>query len=68
MKRGNFKQSKIYRLFVRLNSINFDTFKKQVDMQKDDLRKNQSQGGLRFPFEKEYIDAFNGMRDKWRKD
>ena len=68
MERKKFRDSKIYQLFVKLNSKDFGNLLDQVKIQSYEQEELRKKGGLHFPFEKEYIDAFNGMRERRKRN
>ncbi|NME42546.1 hypothetical protein HF863_07200 [Lactobacillus agilis] len=68
MERKKFRDSKIYQLFVKLNSKDFGNLLDQVKIQSYEQEELRKKGGLRFHFEKEYIGAFNGMRKRHKRD
>ena len=68
MERKKFKDSKIYQLFVKLNSKDFGNLLDQIKIQRYEQEELRKKGGLRFRFEKEYIDAFNGIRERRKRD
>lgn len=63
-----FRASKIYRLFAKLNSKDFGNLLDQIKVRNYEQEELRKKGGLRFHFEKEYIDAFNGMRERHKRD
>lgn len=63
-----FRASKIYQLFVKLNSKDFGNLLDQVKIQSYEQEELKKKGDLRFHFEKEYIDAFNGMRERRKRN
>lgn len=63
-----FKASKIYRLFAKLNSKDFGNLLDQIKVKNYEQEELRKKGGLRFPFEKEYINSFNGMRERHKRD
>ncbi|WP_432739824.1 hypothetical protein [Ligilactobacillus agilis] len=68
MGRKKFRDSKVYQLFVKLNSKDFGNLLDQVKIQRYEQEELRKKGGLRFRFEKEYIDAFNGIRERRKRD
>lgn len=68
MERKKFRDSKIYQLFVKLNSKDFGNLLDQVKIQRYEQEELRKKGGLRFHFEKEYSDAFNGIRERRKRD
>lgn len=68
MERKKFRDSKIYQLFVKLNSKDFGNLLDQVKIQSYEQEELRKKGRLRFPFEKEYIDAFNGMKERRKRN
>lgn len=68
MERKKFRDSKIYQLFVKLNSKDFGSLLDQVKVQSYEQEELRKKGDLRFHFEKEYIDAFNGIRERRKRD
>lgn len=63
-----FRASKIYRLFAKLNSKDFGNLLDQIKVRKYEQEELRKKGGLRFPFEKEYIDSFNGIRERRKRN
>ena len=55
MERKKFRDSKIYQLFVKLNSKDFGNLLDQVKIQSYEQEELRKKGDLRFHFEKEYI-------------
>lgn len=68
MERKKFRDSKIYQLFVKLNSKDFGNLLDQVKIQSYEQEELRKKGGLRFRFEKEYINSFNGMRERRKRN
>lgn len=68
MERKKFRDSKIYQLFVKLNSKDFGNLLDQVKIQSYEQEELRKKDGLRFYFEKEYINSFNGMRERHKRD
>lgn len=68
MERKKFRDSKIYQLFVKLNSKDFGNLLDQVKIQSYEQEELRKKDGLRFRFEKEYINSFNGMRERHKRD
>ena len=68
MGRKKFRDSKVYQLFVKLNSKDFGNLLDQVKIQRYEQEELRKKGGLRFRFEKEYIDAFNGIRERRKRN
>lgn len=68
MERKKFRDSKIYQLFVKLNSKDFGNLLDQVKIQSYEQEELRKKGSLRFHFKKEYIDAFNGMRERRKRN
>ncbi|GET11446.1 hypothetical protein [Ligilactobacillus agilis] len=68
MERKKFRDSKIYQLFVKLNSKDFGNLLDQVKIQSYEQEELRKKDGLRFHFEKEYINSFNGMRERHKRD
>lgn len=68
MERKKFRDSKIYQLFVKLNSKDFGNLLDQVKIQSYEQEELRKKGGLRVPFEKEYINSFNGMRERRKRN
>lgn len=63
-----FRASKIYRLFAKLNSKDFGNLLDQIKVRKYEQEELRKKGGLRVPFEKEYIDSFNGIRERRKRN
>lgn len=68
MERKKFRDSKIYQLFVKLNSKDFGNLLDQVKIQSYEQEELRKKGDLRFHFEKEYINSFNGMRERRKRN